>query len=681
MKPPPNTRPRITAAGEPRHTGSPGPQAEKHTAGSKVAHGAISRSDVSTVEGLTSASEPSAQEKGVAKTPAGDLGLTRFMRVTPRQMRCLSDWLSSLKTPFPLAMRDFFLHVLYCQTRYRHRYEDGVPVPASKIRMLEDAPRKTENVWRPLVDRGLLTVREYEEGLCRRFLINHALLFLFARAGADDHGAGIKKRLDPFGGSPNRPFSGKRTRSRYKTLVTRDGSHSWPDLLDQVLRYYRDSRALIDLPAYRAFVDRLEDVAAHARKRARAHPMSRTLEKQARRAEAAWAHENRILLNIMDLGPVQALDMPAGIYQYKPAYEPQTISGRLSMKGGGAQNASAAGKAAMYDRIPNLYNWDIKSSQTAKLIEEFEDANVAGAGLDISVLTEYLGKDVLAKRHGVSREVFKRAEHAPKFGAGFTFKTFASAKKSAEREAAHDRRRGRTYDLTWQEHVRSKLHTMPKIALEIAEDPSIEISDVEGAYRLLRKVYGPMAKEIAQWRDWLVTEHWARHNQPGGSHGRFVVNPCGLAFSIHAYDEREQGSKYATSRLQGGEAAFVHQLTLLGSQYGYEVIGNEHDGLLTLGLIPQEAVEEARVLSGFRTAELERKGFKKAPVATLAHSAMTTSKNVPRVLGTYEGRVLVMGNVLTLSRRMHHRPPRRLTRTTPSLSWTHPVAARTHSSD
>ena len=61
--------------------------------------------------------------------------------------------------------------------------------------------------------------------------------------------------------------------------------------------------------------------------------------------------------------------------------------------------------------------------------------------------------------------------------------------------------------------------------------------------------------------------------------------------------------------LQGKEAVFIHHLTLLGAKYGYKPIGNEYDGLLTIGLIPEEAVNEARELSGFVSASLDMKAF------------------------------------------------------------------------
>ena len=59
--------------------------------------------------------------------------------------------------------------------------------------------------------------------------------------------------------------------------------------------------------------------------------------------------------------------------------------------------------------------------------------------------------------------------------------------------------------------------------------------------------------------------------------------------------------------LQGLEAAFIYSLITLSDTYGYEVRSCEHDGLITWGTIPAEAVEMSRVKPGFSTAILEEK--------------------------------------------------------------------------
>src|SRR5690606_17501898 len=123
--------------------------------------------------------------------------------------------------------------------------------------------------------------------------------------------------------------------------------------------------------------------------------------------------------------------------------------------------------------------YDIKGSQTRLLIEEFEDAIAQGADLDLSVLEDYAGKDTLAARYGISREVFKRAEHAPKFGAGFPHRSFREAWGQAGRAAretieAHGWGHGQARFRTWEERVVRELLTMARVAYEVATDDSVQ---------------------------------------------------------------------------------------------------------------------------------------------------------------------------------------------------------------
>jgi hypothetical protein len=61
--------------------------------------------------------------------------------------------------------------------------------------------------------------------------------------------------------------------------------------------------------------------------------------------------------------------------------------------------------------------------------------------------------------------------------------------------------------------------------------------------------------------------------------------------------------------LQGQEAAFIHHLTLLSGKHGFVPISNQHDGLVTLGVVPEEATARAAALSGFQHVHLEEKAF------------------------------------------------------------------------
>ena len=59
----------------------------------------------------------------------------------------------------------------------------------------------------------------------------------------------------------------------------------------------------------------------------------------------------------------------------------------------------------------------------------------------------------------------------------------------------------------------------------------------------------------------------------------------------------------------GYEAAFIDHLMTLHEAYGWENRSIEHDGLMTQGRIPEEAIAKARNLSAFYTASLEEEFF------------------------------------------------------------------------
>lgn len=530
--------------------------------------------------------------------------------VTAQQLTLIEDLLDGITGPHPEATYTFFVDVLRCQTNYGDRYDEGVPYPWDRIAELPDAPRRgTWRVWVPLEAAGLLEVSEYvpgdpEEGLegrCREYSIPSAVRSTFAELAARD---GVEEKPSRYDA-----YTGKATSAKHKTSVTDASGHSYKRKSDAVyahLRHWKKTMCPINLPAYKALLKETLERAQRAREAAETAPHDKALQREAQRLWGYLGTAQNALTQVQAMGLEPADDLPEGIYQFTPAYEVQELSGRLSMIGGGLQCAPKAFKAAAY-RGTGIRNYDIVSSQTTALLQFFEEAIEAGADLDITVLTEYPGKDALAAEYGVPRTVFKRAEHAPKFGAGFRFKTFEGAWQQALYVAQKTRRRSDSRSL--DDRARAALHTMPRLALEIAEDPSVpQITDPEDAYDVLRAAFGPMAEQIKAWRDWLQTEHWAMHSQTGGG-GRFIRNPCGLPFDQYDYPESERGAKYATTLLQGLEAAFITHLTLISEDYDYAVVANEHDGVIVKGTIPDEAIAEARKRSGFRDAELIEKDF------------------------------------------------------------------------
>ena len=61
--------------------------------------------------------------------------------------------------------------------------------------------------------------------------------------------------------------------------------------------------------------------------------------------------------------------------------------------------------------------------------------------------------------------------------------------------------------------------------------------------------------------------------------------------------------------LQGLEAAFTYALIVASEKYDFDILANEHDGVVAEGEIPHDAIQLARFVSGFHSAELVAKAF------------------------------------------------------------------------
>jgi len=88
---------------------------------------------------------------------------------------------------------------------------------------------------------------------------------------------------------------------------------------------------------------------------------------------------------------------------------------------------------------------------------------------------------------------------------------------------------------------------------------------------------------------------------------QYLENAVGKTMVIPKKVTQQVLREVSAFLLQGLEAAFIYTLITLSDTYGYEVRSCEHDGLITWGTIPEEAIEISRVKSGFSTAILEEK--------------------------------------------------------------------------
>lgn len=251
-------------------------------------------------------------------------------------------------------------------------------------------------------------------------------------------------------------------------------------------------------------------------------------------------------------------------------------------------------KAAAFNGVPNLKNYDLESSHVNGLIQQFEIA-----GRDTVWLVEYRdtpnSKAGYAERAGMSVECWKKCLLALCMGARLP-------------NSFNDLDEGKG-----------------DILANIREECGGDINQMIAVIDKFRTTIMPLAKELSKWHSWLVKDkpggYFYAIKKPGRG-GWYIENAMrrklNMTTHLAKYSLWKVKAKVASFVLTDQEAAFIHTLTVLGAKHGYKVIGNEHDGVITIKAIGVEAVEEAARLSGLQNARLIEKPFPTRSVADLA---------------------------------------------------------------
>lgn len=273
----------------------------------------------------------------------------------------------------------------------------------------------------------------------------------------------------------------------------------------------------------------------------------------------------------------EAEDLGDGVILCRAAYEKQS-TGRITDKGVLLQSATREMKAAAYGTLPSVYNYDWKSSQPRMLRRWFERYD-----LPIHDLVNLLerSKHEHAEHVGLTVDGWKQAVMALVMGALL----YGSLE------------RGTRGDGTYRGEV-------PRIVAENAAE-GVDSAD---AYVRFHAHVEPLYEQLRRWRRRLV-DVWLPEHEQYNAKGRFVQNDAGMPFYPDEHKPNALPRKLAAHLLQGQEAFLTHTLTKLSSEYGYAVLANEHDGLVTEGEIPEAAVELAKRIAGTPYAELEKKAF------------------------------------------------------------------------
>lgn len=437
------------------------------------------------------------------------------------------------------------------------------PVSYKLLRPLA-SDHNANSVWAPLRDAGLIEVENSDR--FKNLSAGYRLAVGFAeaiveRAVTTAEAALTSPRVDLV--------SGRKTTTVRKSEITDSNGKKHPELVRGALKVL--SRSPFYAPAVEAHLDDLRHSAGAAR------AMWIAARKPA--SGPAWdqhVKERGRLLN--DLSGYSAVlhqriareDTP-GVYTYATAYRP-LMSGRIGQLGRGLQGASKRMKAAAYSGVPGARNYDLQACHANVLIERLGEA-----GLDPSWFVLF-ADDRDCRRRDASR-------------IGIPESDYKACIYSLVNGAALPRN--------------------PKPG----DDPGDIAERILGAVGIdgfgptwgrLVDVLAPAHKVVRQWHRYLKETYDAAHGGTGRG-GRFVTNRVGMRFYPEHFPKDARVRKLVAFVLRGYEAALVHTLTVLSRDYDYMPIANEHDGLITIGEIPDEAFEEAKQRVGVVRGLLKEK--------------------------------------------------------------------------
>jgi hypothetical protein len=242
---------------------------------------------------------------------------------------------------------------------------------------------------------------------------------------------------------------------------------------------------------------------------------------------------------------------------------------------GPAQSVSRRGKAAMYSGIEGVRNYDLKASQPRILADELRRARIACPWLD-----EYLADPEAKTRYaaivGLSQATWKVSLLSAMFGGlrgGYLIGDGRGVSEAIEAVRA-EKGEGESGRATWA-RVRAEL--------------------------------GPLATASAQLARHLSATLPETATKGGGA---YVVNAVGAKLYTRGVKATKKGAGCLLAHvLQGREARYIHALCALSERYGFAVLSHEHDGLVTKGDVPPDAMAEAARVAEMGDAELVVKPF------------------------------------------------------------------------
>ena len=480
-----------------------------------------------------------------------------------RGLKSQYDFLKSLFGELPDCEFTVIVHIISCQVfEYKKGNNGWVAIPAATIQKYCKGAKMLN-----LVDNGYLELKVIDElsqhtysktcGICRSYKVADNIVDEFINLGD----ISTQEYLDA---KKVNLFTGKPTKKINKTIVKDDSNNYFPALIREAMlainnciieiepveKHLANLKTNMDLLAWTEGMDSPEYITARGQ----------------------YYNDRSCLNAALDQDAIEVLP---GFLTFVPAYTPVS-TGRIQTP---LQNASREMKEAAFSNVENLKNYDLRSSQAIGLIQQFELA-----GLDTSWLERYKdnkkAKYEYSTQIGISVDTWKRCLCALLMG--------GSLPKRALEESSS---------------------SVMNYLMEEADGDFIQAAEYLSKFT---EVVKPLKEQIDLWHNWLLEEYCLKiGTRVKGK--LYIKNPTGITLCVDELPDGKQiwkrKSTIAAFFLQGQEAALIHNLTTLSLEYDYKVLQNEHDGLITIGIIPSEAVERASLMSNMKYVSLEEKPF------------------------------------------------------------------------
>jgi len=216
---------------------------------------------------------------------------------------------------------------------------------------------------------------------------------------------------------------------------------------------------------------------------------------------------------------------------YQPEYR-TSYTGRISERGGGAQSCSRRMKAAIFQNVPNLRNYDLKRAQAFILLQELEDA-----GLPHDWVSQYLNEpeanDKRSAVLGISKDAYKTCLYATIMG---------STHARLFNRCKNDLYRG----------------LLGECGGDVAKARATTIQ----VYDAL----APLKEEVKAWHEYLTASSNCHHLDPSWPNVPTLKNASGLRFRLEGHTKPVLRRNYRSGKRDphGGEPRVASSPTTAG---------------------------------------------------------------------------------------------------------------------